>query len=85
MSQEGLLFSLSTAKVPALLASLTCVLASGRCPEGSQVGSQEGSVLATKHPHGVPAPSYCKTSQEPFENPEVDSTRKPQEFTDQGL
>jgi hypothetical protein len=85
MSQEGLLFSLSTAKVPALLASLTYVLASGRCPEGSQVGSQEGSVLKTKHPHGVPSSSHCKTSQEHFENPEVDSTRKPQEFTDQGL
>lgn len=50
ISKEGLLFSPSTAKMPSLLASLTWVLASGRCPEGSQVGSQKGSVLATKHP-----------------------------------
>ena len=85
MSQEDWPFPLPTAKVPALLASLTGVLASGRCPGGSQGGSREGSVLSTKHPHGLPVSSHCKTSQEPFESPEADSTRKPREVADQRL
>lgn len=60
MSQEDWPLPLPTAKVPALLASLTGVLASGRCPEGSQGGSREGSVLSTKHPTVCLSPHTAK-------------------------